>query len=148
MRKTVQFSAQQGTDLLGFSQAFSNGRCATGCGDFPAGRDALESWLASMRALRGASDNTLSAYNLDVTGFLAFMSVHLGQSLGLSRLVGVNIRDMRAWMAAEREQGVSSRSLARKLSAVKSFYRWLSDRVRTHAVLSTRASKFQKKLPA
>lgn len=115
----------------------------------PAARDALESWLASMRALRGASDNTLSAYSRDVTGFLAFMSVHLGQSLGLSGLVGINIRDMRAWMAAERGQGVSSRSLARKLSAVKSFYRWLSDRegFEPTAVLSTRAPKFQKKLP-
>ena len=56
---------------------------------------------------------------------------------------------MRAWMAHERGRGVGARSLARALSAVKSFYRWLSDRegFEATAVLSARAPKFQKKLP-
>ena len=44
---------------------------------------------------------------------------------------------------------MGARSLARKLSAVKSFYRWLSERegFEPTAVLSTRAPKFTKKLP-
>jgi integrase/recombinase XerC len=52
-------------------------------------------------------------------------------------------------MAGERRRGVSARSLARELSAVKSFYRWLSERDGFDAtpVLSTRAPKHQKKLP-
>jgi integrase/recombinase XerC len=56
---------------------------------------------------------------------------------------------MRAWMAAERGDGVGARSLARKLSAVKSFYRWLAERdgFDPTAVLATRAPKFRKKLP-
>ena len=56
---------------------------------------------------------------------------------------------MRAWMAHERGRGVAARSLARALSAVKSFYRWLSQRegFDATAVLSTRAPKFQSKLP-
>ena len=42
-----------------------------------------------------------------------------------------------------------ARSLARKLSAVKSFYRWLAERegFEPTAVLSTRAPKFNRKLP-
>ena len=52
-------------------------------------------------------------------------------------------------MAAQRNEGTGARSLARKLSAVKSFYRWLAERegFEPSAVLSARAPKFQKKLP-
>jgi integrase/recombinase XerC len=52
-------------------------------------------------------------------------------------------------MASERARGVGARSLARQLSAVKTFYRWLSERegFEPTAVLSTRSPKFTKKLP-
>jgi integrase/recombinase XerC len=52
-------------------------------------------------------------------------------------------------MAHERGRGVSARSLARALSAVKGFTRWLADRegAEATAVLSARAPRFQKKLP-
>ena len=58
-------------------------------------------------------------------------------------------QDMRAWMAQTRSGGVGPRSLARKLSAVKSFYKWLAARegFEPTAVLSTRAPKFTRKLP-
>ena len=62
---------------------------------------------------------------------------------------GISVADMRSWMAHERGRGVAARSLARELSAVKSFYRWLAERegFEPTAVLSTRTPKFQKKLP-
>mgnify|MGYP001799706159 CR=1 FL=1 len=112
-------------------------------------RDALQGFLDHARALRGASDNTLKAYNRDLVGFLSFMTVHLGGSLGVGALAQIGTRDMRSWMASERSSGTGARSLARKLSAVKSFYRWVSERegFDATAVLSTRAPKFQAKLP-
>lgn len=115
----------------------------------PAARDALEAWLANHRALHGASDNTTNAYARDVGGFLAFMTEHKGAPQGLGALERLAITDMRAWMAHERGGGIGSRSLARKLSAVKSFFRWLSVRegMDITAVLSARAPKFQAKLP-
>ncbi|SEP13845.1 integrase/recombinase XerC [Salinihabitans flavidus] len=115
----------------------------------PAARDALAGWLAAQRALRGASENTIDAYRRDVVDFLAFMTAYKGGEQGLSPLLQVGVRDMRAWMAKTRGEGVGSRSLARKLSAVKSFYRWLADREGADptAVLSARAPKFTRKLP-
>ena len=115
----------------------------------PALSDALGAWLAGQRALAGAAENTLKAYQTDVLGFLAFMTQHNGGSQGLAPIARVTIRDMRAWMAHERGRGVGARSLARSLSAVKSFYRWLAERegFEPTAVLSTRAPKFQRKLP-
>lgn len=112
-------------------------------------RDALETWLDHLRALGGAADNTLTAYQTDLSGFLAFMAQHLGGPQGRAALAQVTLSDMRAWMAHERARGVATRSLARALSAVKSFYNWLSERddFDATAVLSVRSPKFTKKLP-
>lgn len=112
-------------------------------------RDALQQWLTGMSALNGSAENTVSAYQGDLSGFLAFMTNHHGAPQGLGALARISTSDMRAWMAQERGTGTGARSLARKLSAVKSFYRWLAERegFEPTAVLSARAPKFQKKLP-
>ncbi|TMM55262.1 tyrosine recombinase XerC [Sulfitobacter sabulilitoris] len=115
----------------------------------PAARDALQGWLAYQRALKGAAENTLTAYQGDVVEFLSFITGHKGAPQGLGALEQISVTDMRAWMAQARAGGIGARSLARKLSAVKAFYRWLSDRqgFEPTAVLSTRSPKFQRKLP-
>jgi len=112
-------------------------------------RDALQGWIDHQRALAGAAENTLNAYRTDVSGFLTFMAQHEGDMLGAGALGRVGLREMRAWMAHERGHGVGARSLARKLSAVKSFYRWLAARDGFDAtpVLSTRSPRFAAKLP-
>ncbi len=115
----------------------------------PACRDALQHWLDGLGALGGRSENTRAAYRGDVTEFLSFMTVHHNEQQGLKALERISVADMRAWMADQRNSGVGARSLARKLSAVKSFYRWLAERegFEPTAVLSARAPKFTKKLP-
>ena len=115
----------------------------------PAARDALETWLTHLASLNGAAENTITAYRTDVLGFLAFMNQHYGEAQGLAPLSKITISDMRSWMAHERGRGVGARSLARSLSAVKSFYTWLAERegFEPTAVLSTRSPKFTKKLP-
>ncbi|MFT5743900.1 MAG: integrase/recombinase XerC, partial [Paracoccaceae bacterium] len=115
----------------------------------PALSDALRGWLDHQKALNGAADNTLTAYQTDLLGFLSFMTQHYGEQQGLGPISAITVADMRAWMAHERGRGVAARSLARSLSAVKTFYRWLAERegFEPTAVLSTRSPKFQKKLP-
>ncbi|MBL4811557.1 MAG: tyrosine recombinase XerC [Rhodobacteraceae bacterium] len=115
----------------------------------PAMTTALAAWLDSQRAVLGAAENTITAYQTDLLGFLAFVSTHLGGSTGTAPLARLSVSDMRAWMAHERGRGLSSRSLARSLSAVKGFIRWLSDRegFDATAVMSARSPKFRKKLP-
>ena len=115
----------------------------------PAARDALQEWLDHEKSLKGSAENTVTAYAGDVTEFLAFITGHKGESQGLGALSKITISDMRAWMANSRGAGVGPRSLARKLSAVKVFYRWLAARegFEPTAVLLTRSPKFTKKLP-
>ena len=115
----------------------------------PAARDALAAWLEQARVLDNAADNTITAYGRDVQGFLAFQTEHQGGPQGLAALLRLKVTDMRAWMAAERARGISARSLARQLSAVKSFYRWLGERegIDVTPVLAARSPKFRAKLP-
>jgi integrase/recombinase XerC len=115
----------------------------------PAARDTLQEWLEHQKSLKGSAENTITAYAGDVTEFLAFMTGHKGESQGLRALSKITISDLRAWMANSRGAGVGPRSLARKLSAVKMFYRWLAARegFDPTAVLLTRSPKFTKKLP-
>ncbi|MGR3343864.1 MAG: tyrosine recombinase XerC [Paracoccaceae bacterium] len=115
----------------------------------PAAQHLLAGWLDTQKALNNAARNTIKSYRSDVLGYLAFSTGHLGGATGLGTLKEVTITDMRAWMAHERERGVSARSLARSLSAVKSFYRWLAERegFDVTSVLAVRSPKFHRKLP-
>lgn len=111
--------------------------------------DARERWLAEMSAVGGRAEKTIEAYRADVHGFLAFLQNYKGGSLGATEIARLTTRTMRAWMAHERGRGLSARSLARALSAVKSFVAWQAERegFDPTPVLSTRSPKFQKKLP-
>lgn len=115
----------------------------------PQARDALSTWLRHLKALDGAADRTVTAYARDVTGYLSFLSLHRGGTEGTAALTTLPATDLRAWMAHERARGVSARSLARSLSAVKNFTRWLADRdgVDATTLLSARGPKYRRKLP-
>lgn len=115
----------------------------------PAARDALQAWLTRASSLDGLADATVTAYRADVTDFIAFLTGHHAEPQGLAPLARIGVADMRAWMAHLRARKVSARSVARKLSAVKAFYRWLANRegFEPTAVLQTRAPRFQNKLP-
>jgi len=115
----------------------------------PALRDLMAGWLTHARAILGAAPATVDAYGRDVAGFFDFQSRHQGDVLGPGALRGITTPDLRAWMADQRKRGVGARSLARRLSAVKSFYGWWAERDGFDAttVLSMRAPKHQRRMP-
>lgn len=109
----------------------------------------MNTWLLRLAGLQGASDKTIEAYRRDVCGFIGFLSGYKGSDIGLRILGLVSVTDMRAWMASERQRGVAARSLARELSAVKSFYRWLAEveGVDAAAVSTMRGPRAKPRLP-
>jgi integrase/recombinase XerC len=115
----------------------------------PGVRDLMQGWLTDLASLRDASDATVDAYARDLTDFLDFQARHAGDVPGPAALRALSASDMRAWMAAQRGRGVGSRSLARRLSAVKGFYRWWAEREGFDAtpILSMRAPKHGRRLP-
>ncbi len=115
----------------------------------PALTDALNRWLAELQSIGGRAEKTLNAYQRDVLGFLGFLQDYEGSALGTASLGRLSTRTMRAWMAAERARGLSARSLARALSAVKGFVAWSAEKdgFDPSPVLMIRAPRFNAKLP-
>jgi integrase/recombinase XerC len=109
----------------------------------------LQRWLAALVGARGASPKTIDAYRRDVAGWLGFLARHQGAPVALNDLGSVQTADLRAWMAARRADGVSARTLARELSAVRGFHRWLAEAegVEAHAVAAQRGPKSPRRLP-
>ena len=115
----------------------------------PAQLNLVDDWLSVKSALEGSSSNTLVAYRRDVLDFLSFLTIHSGNKNGASQLDSIDQVSMRSWIAENRRSGKTSRSIARQLSSVKSFYKWFAKRrgIDPTMVLITKAPKFQKKLP-
>lgn len=115
----------------------------------PAQLNLVDDWLGVKSALEGVSSNTLVAYRRDVLDFLSFLTIHSGNKNGASQLDSIDQVSMRSWIAENRRSGKTSRSIARQLSSVKSFYKWFAKRrgIDPTMVLITKAPKFQKKLP-
>jgi integrase/recombinase XerC len=109
----------------------------------------MQDWLAQLGAVRGASQRTLTAYRSDVAGYLGFLGGHWGGPAGAAALARVSTADLRAWMAEVRGRGLSARSLARALSAVKSFHGWLAEAhgLVAPAVTATRGPRVKARLP-
>ena len=108
----------------------------------------MQRWLETAH-VAGKSSKTIEAYQRDVSGFLGFLTSYNGGDVGLRTLAGLNVTDMRAWMAHERGRGLSARSLARALSAVKGFYSWLNEAegIDNPSVSSMRGPKAKARLP-
>ena len=110
---------------------------------------ALGQWLQHLAAERGLSPKTLEAYGRDARGFIAFLAEHLGGAVNLGALESLQPRDLRAFMAKRRADGLDSRSIARALAAVRSFARFLEreGRGRMAAFAAVRTPKTGRRLP-
>ncbi|MCA0432123.1 MAG: tyrosine recombinase XerC [Proteobacteria bacterium] len=77
--------------------------------------------LASEKRL-GA--RTQWAYASDLAQFGAFLAEHLEQAAAIANLRDLEIADFRSFLARRRRDGIANRSLARQVSALKSFFRF------------------------
>ena len=91
-------------------------------------REAVEDWLAYLTVERQLAAKTAEAYQRDISQFLAFFAGHLNRLPDMKQLLALQARDLRAFLAARRNEGVGSRSLARTLSALRMFYKFLERR--------------------
>ena len=119
---------------------------------FPAKADlqaAVAEWHGWLEHEKRASAHTRAAYRRDLLQFLAFLSGHLGGRAGLKELRRLRTADFRAWLAARSAQGLSRTSLARALSVVRGFFRWLARRglVENAALSGLRTPKVPRAVP-
>jgi integrase/recombinase XerC len=106
-------------------------------------------WLRDMRSVRRLADKTLEAYQRDLGQFLNFLGPHNGGPVTLAMLRDMRPADIRAFMAVRRQDGIEARSLARGLSAIKGFFRFLEREgaLSTEALNIVRTPKSKKSLP-
>ena len=106
-------------------------------------------WLRDLGAVRRLAPKTLEAYQRDLGQFLQFLAPHTGGPVSVETLSGLRAADMRAFLAARREAGIEARSLARALSAIKSFFRFLEREgaLASEALNILRTPRAKKSLP-
>jgi len=95
---------------------------------FPAGpvlRGVIDAWLDWLEAERRASAHTVSAYARDFAAFLTFLVGHLGGEPDMDDLATLSAADFRAYLAARTAEGLSRSSVARHMSTLRGFFKFL-----------------------
>lgn len=82
-------------------------------------RDAVDAFMRYRRNVRGDSHHTLLAYGKDLDQFCEYLS-----DQGLASLQEVGTSAVRGFVAHLVDAGFARSTVARKLSAVKAFFRW------------------------
>jgi integrase/recombinase XerC len=119
---------------------------------FSAGDDlrvAIGLWADWLTGERRASAHTVAAYGRDLVFFLDFLTEHLGQPPSLAALKDLRPRAYRAYLTRRMEAGLKRSSLARALSVLRGFARFLQRRGfgSTSALASLRPPKMPPWVP-
>jgi len=107
-------------------------------------KDLLDKYIRHLDVERGLSRYTVRNYSTDIQGFLDF----LGRN-GVSSLENVDRSIMRRYLGLLHERETARGSISRKLSALRSFYRYLNREslVSADPLSTVSAPKLEKRLP-
>ncbi|HEX2840575.1 tyrosine recombinase XerC [Hyphomicrobium sp.] len=99
-------------------------------GELPLADDLLRAtrrWFDHLTHERGHSPATLASYERDLRQFIRFLKSDLGHPPCLMDLANLDVKAVRRFLASRRREEATSRSLARSISALRTFYRWLEN---------------------
>jgi integrase/recombinase XerD len=78
----------------------------------------LDAFLAYLRVEKGLAENTVAAYNIDITDFFSFIEERIPVLL-------VNHTLLTGYLLSLRRAGLADSTIARKKAAIKAFYNYL-----------------------
>jgi integrase/recombinase XerC len=109
----------------------------------------IAGWMRELGSVKRLAPKTLEAYGRDLSQFMSFLAGHMGGPVTLQSLKEMRGADIRAFMAQRREESLGSRSLARVLSSLKSFFAFLEREnvLATEALNAIRTPKIPRSLP-
>jgi integrase/recombinase XerC len=88
-------------------------------------RDHLKSFLAYLKLNRHVSPHTVRAYDTDVTQYLAFVAAQAGKKMSQLEPADLEMTSVRAHVAELNKAGKARASVARKLSGLRTFIKYL-----------------------
>jgi integrase/recombinase XerC len=105
-----------------------------------------EKFIKYLQNEKRYSNHTLVAYHTDLDQFILFMN----ESVGDFEFEEVDSKQIRSWVVSLMEKGISARSVNRKVTTLKSFYKFLMREgiVIANPVQLVITPKVRKKLPA
>jgi integrase/recombinase XerC len=108
-------------------------------------QEVFNKYINYLEAEKNASPYTVRNYTTDLSGFFNFL-----KTKGISSLQEVDKHVLRDYLSHLMEEGIVKASIARKLSAIRSFYRYLlrEGMITTSPVASTSSPKLDKRLPS
>jgi integrase/recombinase XerC len=111
-------------------------------------REQLADYLRGVEHGRQLSEHTVAAYRRDLDELTAFLDAD--DPSGEWSWQTVDRLALRAWVAHLSRRGLARRSIARKLSAARSFFRYLhrEDLIEANPARAVRSPKLEKTLPA
>ncbi|MDD5155164.1 MAG: site-specific tyrosine recombinase XerD [Candidatus Omnitrophica bacterium] len=83
-------------------------------------RQLIDNFLSYLSVERGLSRNTTASYQEDLNFYMDFLEEHAFDSLSK-----VTRNDIADFMLLQKDKGLASNSIARRLAAIKSFHRFL-----------------------
>ncbi len=86
----------------------------------------INDWQSWLIKERGYSDHTLDGYARDLKSFFEFWADYLGALPTKPDLNEVDIRTFRAFLSRQNSRHLSKTSLAREISTLRSFFKWLN----------------------
>jgi len=110
----------------------------------------VTAFLRHLEVEKHASPHTIGAYGRDLDQWAQFLveSERAAPARADALMLAATMRDVRAWLAALHARGLDAVSVARKLAAVRSLYRFLARRgvMRRNPARDVRAPRLARKL--
>jgi len=105
-----------------------------------------ERFLQYLLTEKRFSKHTVNAYNTDINQFLDFLE----SNFEINNHIEVNDKIIRSWLVQLSDRGLSPRSINRKLSSLKSLYKFelRSGKIKTNPVININGPKTEKRLPS
>jgi integrase/recombinase XerD len=112
--------------------------------DFDSDAVLLDTFFNYMLIERGLSKNTIDSYARDITKYSNFIYSSISKSLTAC----IN-KDLLLFLSHLKEKGYSSKSIARNVSSIKSFYRFLHNEniIKQNPFIEIKTPKTEKRLP-
>ena len=106
-------------------------------------------WLATLADGRRLSPHTVRAYATTLHGFIDFTGGHIGGPVTAAALAALAQPDIRAFLAHRRGDGLANTSMAREVSALRTFFAWARrvHGVATEALTGLKSPKVPRRVP-